>query len=307
MEFESYKQFWNDKAGSPESALAAVDGSTDETIVQRTGRFAAAQIGTALDIRAEDHVFELGCGVGRIGRELAPSCAHWTGVDIAEKMVECARERLSHLSNISLHHLERTALPMAADASIDKAYSTAVLCHMDKEDLFLYLEEMHRALKPGGLLFVDTWNLAHPIGWKRWQYEVRFWQKSDQSQRKDVARNQFCTPDELRLYAQHAGFEVLACFAGSHWIQLIGGKDLDPAQAERQRQRLTSQKDRIEYSPLFVDLFDKTVEVIYGRLHPRDALAFLDRHKGSPEEPLYRPFIQGIWKSNANVWGEPDD
>ena len=54
MEFESYKQFWNDKAATPESALAAVDGSASEEVVQITGRFTARQVATALELgRAE--------------------------------------------------------------------------------------------------------------------------------------------------------------------------------------------------------------------------------------------------------------
>jgi len=301
---ESYKQFWNDQAKTPEAALAAVDGSTDETIVQRTGRFAAAQMRVALNLKASDRVLELGCGVGRIGKELASDCAHWTGVDISEQMVSHAQQRMAGLDNVDFHQLQRSSLDMIPDTSIDKAYSVAVLCHMDKEDLFLYLEELHRVLVSGGLIYMDTWNLAHPIGWKRWQYEVRFWQRSEQAQRKDIARNQFCTPDELKLYAEKAGFEVLACFADSHWLQLVAGKDLQDR--AMQDQRLRDQREQIAYSALFVQLFEKTSEVIYGEIHPRDALAFLDQHPDTVEDELFRPFILGLWENNTAHWGAVD-
>jgi len=304
MHFDSYKQFWDNQAQTPEAALAAVDGSTDEAIVQRTGRFAAAQMRAALDLQPGDRVLELGCGVGRIGKELARDCAHWTGVDISEQMINHAQERMADLDNVDFHQLQRSSLEMIPDASIDKAYSLAVLCHMDKEDLFLYLEELHRVLTPGGLIYVDTWNLAHPIGWKRWQYEVRFWQRSDQVKRKDIARNQFCTPDELKLYAQKAGFELLGCFDDSHWLQLVAGKELGDRAA--QEQRLQDHKERISYSLLFVQLFEKTLEVIYGETHPRDALAFLDHHPDTTEDELFRPFIRGLWESNTAHWGELD-
>ncbi len=49
---------------------------------------------------------------------------------------------------------------MFAAASFDKAYAVAVLIHLDKEDVFLYLREVARILRPGGLLYVDTWNLV---------------------------------------------------------------------------------------------------------------------------------------------------
>jgi SAM-dependent methyltransferase len=237
MEFESYKQFWNDKAATPESALAAVDGSASEEVVQITGRFTARQVATALELRPEDRILELGCGVGRIGRELAPHCTHWTGVDISERMIAHARDRLGHLGNPEFHQLERTRLDGVADGSLTKAYSVAVLCHMDKEDLYLYLQELHRTVRPGGLIYVETWNLAHPIGWKRWEYEVAHWRRSEQKQRKDVARNQFCTPDEFELYVRHAGFQPLASYADSPWVQIVAGR-LSTARVARHRRRL---------------------------------------------------------------------
>ena len=304
MEFESYQQFWNNQAKTPESAMSAVDGSTDEAIVQRTGRYAAAQMKAALDLQLGDRVLELGCGLGRIGKQLAESCARWTGVDISSEMIRHAQTRLSGLDNVDFHRLDRSSLEMFEDNSFDKAYSLAVLCHMDKEDLFLYLEELRRVLKPGGLLYVDTWNLANPTGWKRWEYEVRFWQKSNQAERKDIARNQFCSPDEIALYARHAGLDILACFDDSHWLQLIAGKELDDVEAGRQR--LVAVKDQVVYSPLFVELFGKTCEVIYGETHPRDVLKFLDERTNEPETELFRPFIRGLWESQSDHWGEPD-
>lgn len=304
MEFESYKQFWNDKAATPESALAAVDGSASEEVVQITGRFTARQVATALELGAKDRILELGCGVGRIGRELAPHCARWTGVDISERMITHARERLGQLGNTEFHQLERTRLDGVADGSLTKAYSVAVLCHMDKEDLYLYLQELHRTVQPGGLIYVETWNLAHAIGWKRWEYEVANWRRSEQKQRKDVARNQFCTPDEFQLYVRQAGFQSLACYADSPWVQVVAGHSLDEAEMARQHRRLAEEAAVIAYSPLFGRLFEHTVDVIYGVIHPRELIAFLDEHADQPEAPVFRPFVESMWKSQPARWGE---
>jgi ubiquinone/menaquinone biosynthesis C-methylase UbiE len=304
MEFESYKQFWNHQAATPESALAAVDGSASEEVVQITGRFTARQVATGVELNAEDEILELGCGVGRIGRELAPHCAHWTGVDISEKMINHARERLGHLGNTSFHQLSRTSLDALQDSSLSKAYSVAVLCHMDKEDLFLYLRELHRVVRPKGLIYVETWNLSHPIGWKRWEYEVNHWNNSDQKQRKDVARNQFCTPDEFQLYVERAGFTPLACYSDSPWIQVIAGHSLTEAEVAQQHHRLSEQAPVIAYSPLFGRLFELTVDVIFGVIHPREVISFLAEHEGQPEVPLFLPFIETMWKKNPELWGE---
>jgi SAM-dependent methyltransferase len=304
MEFESYKQFWDDKAATPESALAAVDGSASEEVVQITGRFTARQVATALELNSDDRILELGCGVGRIGRELAPHCTRWTGVDISEKMIAHARERLGSLDNTEFHQLERTSLEALADDSLTKAYSVAVLCHMDKEDLYLYLQELHRTVRAGGLIYVETWNLSHPIGWKRWEYEVANWRRSEQKQRKDVARNQFCTPDEFQLYVRQAGFEPLACYSDSPWVQVVAGHSLDEAEIARQHRRLSEEAAVVAYSPLFGRLFELTVDVIYGVIHPRELIAFLDEHAEQPEAPVFRPFVESMWKSQPERWGE---
>jgi SAM-dependent methyltransferase len=304
MEFESYDQFWNHQATTPESALAAVDGSASEEVVQTTGRFTAEQVAQAVDLGADDTLLELGCGVGRIGRELAPRCRHWTGVDISANMISHARERMAHLDNVDFHELRRSRLDALDDDSISKAYSVAVLCHMDKEDLYLYLKDLWRVVRPKGLIYVETWNLAHPIGWKRWEYEVNNWDRSDQKQRKDVARNQFCTPDEFQLYVRQAGFTPLACYADSPWVQVIAGHSLDDGEIEAHRRRLEEHADDIAYSPLFGRLFELTVDVIFGVIHPREVIAFIDDCGEQREAALFRPFIETLWSSKPEIWGE---
>ena len=139
MTQKSYNEFWEQAAPTPESALLAVDGSADESILQATGQWTARQVAQALLLQPHDQVLELGCGVGRIGRELAPECHRWQGVDIADNMLTVAKHRTRHLSNVAFQHLTRTSLSMFASASFDKAYSVAVLIHLDKEDVFLYL------------------------------------------------------------------------------------------------------------------------------------------------------------------------
>ncbi|MCS6926815.1 MAG: class I SAM-dependent methyltransferase, partial [Candidatus Binatia bacterium] len=205
MHEESYHTFWEQAAATPECARTAVDGSTDEETLQTTGFWTAKQVAAALLLDADDVVLELGCGVARIGRELAPRCRRWCGVDIAANMLAVARSRTAHLDNVELYQLSRTSLEMFADNTFDKAYAVAVFIHLDKEDVFLYLRELQRVLRPGGLLYFDTWNLAHEVGWQRWLMEVEQWARSPQTHRKDVARNQFCVPQEVQLYVRRAG------------------------------------------------------------------------------------------------------
>jgi SAM-dependent methyltransferase len=304
MTAPNYRAVWDRRSGDDDAALDAVDNSRGEAVARATGAWTADQLDHALAVDREDTLLELGCGAGRIGRELAPRCGRWIGVDISPNMIRVARRRLAHLDHARLEVLERSSLGLLDDASVDKAYTVAVLCHMDKEDLFLYLRELARVLKPGGLAYLETWNLADPTGWRRWMYEVEQWNRSDQDQRKDVARNQFCVPEELRLYAERAGFEPLALFRDSPWIQLVVGHDLDARRVERERERLAERRHRIAYSPLFGKLFGEAARVIYGERHPEEVLAELDALPPSPEIPLFRTYIQGLWSANPAAYGE---
>ncbi len=304
MDFNDYKSFWNDKAATPEGARIAVDGSHDEHILRLTGAFTARQVRAALDLRASDAVFELGCGVGRIGREIAGEVAAWHGLDIAENMLAVAAARLQGLGNVQFHPLARTALPMLADASMDKGYSVAVLFHMDKEDLVLYLREVARVLRPGGLFYFDHWNLAHPVGWRRFMLEVEQAARQPAGQRKDVARNQFAMPQELELYARAVGLEPLLVLDGSPCVQLVlrkpGG---DAAAADAQRERLRAAADAIDYGPEWTRYFEAIVidEATASPWHTV-AARLAAAPAGDEVAHMFRAWVLGVWRQRP-AWG----
>ena len=307
MDVSNYAEFWNKQASSAASAISAVDGSQSEDVVQHTGRWSAGQALAALNIGPQDEVLELGCGIGRIGRELASHCRNWTGVDISENMVRYAGERMAHLDNVDFHRLQRSSLEMFEDNRFDKAYSIAVFCHMDKEDLYLYLQELHRVVRPGGVIFVETWNLSHPVGWHRWSYEPLVWSRADQGKRKDVARNQFCTAEEFELYVTHAGFETLANFNESQSVQIIAGKEIRPEDRSAWLSHIEKNRDAIVYSPLYAELFAQSVDVLFGKLPPGDMLRHIDSLGDEPEAALFRPYLLSLWGKNAEIWGEVPD
>jgi len=299
---QNYKAFWDDKASTRLGALLAVDGSANEHVLQLTGAYSARQADTALALTGTDRVIELGCGVGRIGQQLAPRVAHWEGADISANMLRVARERLRGHANVGFTELVRTSLAPLADASFDKAYSVAVFIHMDKEDFYLYLEELARIVKPGGLIYFDTWNLTSRVGWRRFALEAAQYRTSDFSVRKDVARNQFSTPDEVRAFLEHAGFEPLLLLADSPWVQAVavrrGGGD-----ARTQRERLAAQADRIAYTPLWTELFDDLIKVTTEGLPPQTMLNILADASRGDEIPMFRAWFLELWRANERQWG----
>lgn len=304
MDFQDYKSFWNDKASTPTGAMVAVDGSHDERTLRLTGAFSAAQARAALDFAPADRVFELGCGVGRIGRELAGEVAHWHGLDIAENMLEVARGRLAGTGDCAFSPLRRSRLDALDDASMDKGYCVAVFIHMDKEDFVLYLRDVARVLKPGGLFYFDHWNLAHPVGWRRFSLEVDQAARLPPGQRKDVARNQFCVPQEVEAYVRGAGLDVLAVVTDTPWVQVVARKpDGDAAASAREAERLRAAAPRISYGAQWTAYFDAIVADEARAQPPHSLLALLAREPADdPVALMFRAWIHGAWRSRPD-WG----
>jgi ubiquinone/menaquinone biosynthesis C-methylase UbiE len=301
---KSYKTFWDDKASTKQGALLAVDGSANEHVLQLTGAYSARQVTLALDLQASDRILELGCGVGRIGHLLAPKVAHWEGADISANMLTVAKERLAEHRNVGFTELMRTSLAPLADASLDKAYCVAVFIHMDKEDFYLYLEELARVVKPGGLVYFDTWNLASKVGWRRYALEVAQYRGADIGTRKDVARNQFSTPDEVSAFLEHAGFELLLMLSDSPWVQAVARRKGGSGDSSSERKRLAARAEEIAYTPLWTELFDTLIKVTTEGLSPHAALAMMDDATRGEEVPMFRAWFLELWRTNERHWGQ---
>lgn len=301
---QNYKAFWDQKASTKQGALLAVDGSANEHVVQLTGAYSARQVATALKLGKTDRVLEIGCGVGRIGHLLAPQVAHWEGADISANMIKIAGERLAQHANVGFTELVRTSLQPLPDASFDKVYSVAVFIHMDKEDFYLYLEEVARVLKPGGMVYFDTWNLVSPVGWRRFALEAAQYRSADFSVRKDVARNQFSTPDEVRAFLDHAGFEPLLMLSESPWVQAVAIRQGTPRETiAAERARVAASAARIAYTPMWTELFDTLIKVTTEGLPPQAVLDMTADASRGDEIPMFRAWFLEMWRNNEQAWG----
>lgn len=58
----------------------------------------------------------------------------------------------------------------------------------------MYIQEICRTLKAGGLAYYDTWNLLDELGWKRWLLELERYRDFG---KKPLHRNQWSTPQEM--------------------------------------------------------------------------------------------------------------
>lgn len=206
----SYKTWWEAAASTEESALATTYVSDEDGDYRSRGWNGDANSYGAKDYLEVAHldrssrVLEIGCGLARVGRELAPHVGEWHGADISAGMLARARERLAGLPNVHLHELSEVTLGSFGDATFDFVYATTVFMHLDKEDLYQYVLETFRVLKPGGRAFFDTWNLLHPDTFRMWEES----QRHNVGASKVRGRIQFSTAPEVRQYLESAGFEV---------------------------------------------------------------------------------------------------
>lgn len=101
-----------------------------------------------------ERVLEIGCGSGCDLLQFAKYGAIATGVDIGERHLELARERVGGLADVQ--RASACKLPFA-DHSFDYVYSHGVLHHIDRPELAV--RELLRVLRPGGRFNVHVYAL----------------------------------------------------------------------------------------------------------------------------------------------------
>lgn len=196
-----YGVVWDTLASSSDAARLAAAGKRYEEDLRESASPVLRNLQELAGTAEQDDVLEIGCGVGRIGRELAPLCRSWTGSDISKNMLTYAAERLAHLGNARLQQLQGDGLGEFAEGSFDLVYCTNMLAHLDEIDRWRYVQESFRVLRPGGRLFVDTIDIESNEGWEMF---VRGPMLDLEARPSYMPRTS--TAAELKNYANRAGF-----------------------------------------------------------------------------------------------------
>ena len=195
---EDYKEVWN-RAADADAVEAIFTGATPE-IFEASGIADANRLRPLVDPHAR--VLNIGCGIGRVERYLAPHVGELWGVDISGRMIVRARIRLAAFPNVRLRELAAGEFLSAFESgSFDLVFSFLVLQHLEKEDAYRYLEDAHRVLKPGGRLSVQFPNLLSP------EYTRAFVEQARPLARSP-GRVRPYTETEVRHLASILGFEI---------------------------------------------------------------------------------------------------
>jgi ubiquinone/menaquinone biosynthesis C-methylase UbiE len=162
------------------------------------GREATVELGRALGLSADQHVLDVGSGIGGASRYFASTYGvHVTGIDLTPEYCRLAT-RFARSTGLADHldyrHGSALAMPFE-DATFDAAYTQHVAMNIaDKPALYA---EIARVLKPGAVFGVydvlqgPGGDVAYPTPWAN-----------------DSSTSFLATPDGMRQLLEAAGFRI---------------------------------------------------------------------------------------------------
>jgi SAM-dependent methyltransferase len=95
-------------------------------------------------------VLELGPGTGRLTRHVIGACRRMILVDYSALVCSWLKTYLQGRGEFQVLLIEKPQLTGIEDASIDAVMSNGVFEHLDMDEMFYFLREFHRVLRPEG-------------------------------------------------------------------------------------------------------------------------------------------------------------
>ena len=203
--WDAYSRSWTD----PDFRRAQMDGLRDGT---DPGHFevlgeewaSSADLELVIDqfitpnVDSQSRVAEIGVGGGRLAVRVAPQVGELICFDISTEMLRRAAVVLSEHSNVTLARLDDARLPAQLSGTLDFIYCFDVFLHLDLHTMWRYVQEMARALRPGGRALIHALDLTAPEGWEEFSK-----QKSH-----SVEYGWFVSPDIVRTLVTQAGLTL---------------------------------------------------------------------------------------------------
>ncbi len=178
----------------------ALDELTPYDQFHGRGFEATKEIADALEVSSQDHLLDIGSGIGGPARYMTTRFGcQVTGIDLTEEFCAVAKELTAALDlsgRVGFEQGDALAMPFG-DATFDGAYSMNV--SMNISDKTTFYGEIRRVLKPGGWLMLSevaqgpNGMVEFPTPWA------------------ETAQSSFLvTPDKTRAGLEACGFEVVS-------------------------------------------------------------------------------------------------
>jgi len=126
--------------------------------VSRKRRF--ERVLKALDPQPNENILDVGCGAGGFAYRAAERGAYSVGIDYSRESVKMSTvlsKKFGTSKNSIFLAANACKMPFK-DASFDKAVAADFVEHIDIEDKKIFLQEIHRIIRPGGTVVIYTPN-----------------------------------------------------------------------------------------------------------------------------------------------------
>ena len=146
------EQFDRAVAVAPEASVALYSLGSADILELATSEIVSRLAEWDL-LRPDATVLDIGCGIGRIERRLAPLVGTITAIDVSSGMIEEARRRCRDLANVAFDQCSGRNLAGFRDRSFDLVLSVDSFPYLfaaDPEIAARHLRDAARVLRPGG-------------------------------------------------------------------------------------------------------------------------------------------------------------
>jgi len=193
-------------------SIAAGGGYTDIGNLQK-------EILLNYGLKPNMRVIDLGCGSGRLAHALPVDYnLNYLGIDVVEDLLEYAKTKSPKNYKFNIHKKLLT-IPVISE-SIDIICAFELFPLLLHEEIFIYLEDMKRALKKGGKVIFSFLEFNIDSHWFIFNESV-----NDRKKKIAVHLNTFTEKSVLQMWADKIGFKIVeftdGTFAGRSYGQSL--------------------------------------------------------------------------------------
>jgi len=196
--FSSYERQWNLLGRNENKAIKHILNVENRATFDLRGEQFTNELKKLIEPNSV--VLDLGCGIGRVEKFLAPHCKEIYGVDVSGKMIKLAKRNVIY-ENVQFHKNNGRDLSVFPDKRFDFVFSVAVLQHIEKEDALFYLMEIYRVLKENGKVYLQFPNLLCDDN-------LRSFLDSSKQKYRSVSRMRYYTTAEIEKIMEAIGFKI---------------------------------------------------------------------------------------------------
>jgi SAM-dependent methyltransferase len=151
-----------------------------------------------------DVLVEIGPGGGRFTSILVDKCNRLIAGDTSPTMLKVLRKRFDDQPKVECVLLDGLGLTGIADATVDAVFSYDVFIHLQHWDIYNYLCEIHRVLRPQGRAIIHHANTFSELGWQGFQQDVKY----QLNRHKLGGTFTVMTPELMASFAGRAGLHL---------------------------------------------------------------------------------------------------